>query len=219
MFISKILPGCAQYTLTTPMSSSFSKLHPLSQLILSLRIRNERTRRGYVLSQNYHLVECLAEVMQSEICPRFFSEQFQLLAIGSLQSRLWGWGISSRITIGFFEEGYWSWKRLPSIKCTKSMLWTSYFVHVRSRTPLSIDPVEQFHQIVNLFKNSVYSNSKPSFIEAWYHISSAISRNTRIINKNNNWPQFCFLESLYMKRLNPALSAGIKVIKELNLFR
>ena len=78
---------------------------------------------------------------------------------------------------------------------------------------------EHLHHIVKLFNISVYSNSEPSFIEAWYHISSAISRNTRIIDKNSNWTQLCFLESLYIKRLNPAHNAGIKATKELNLFR
>ena len=63
---------------------------------------------------------------------------------------------------------------------------------------------EHFHHIVKLFNIS---------------ISSAISRNTRIIDKNNNWTKLCFLEPLYIKRLNPALNAGIKAIKELNLFR
>ena len=58
---------------------------------------------------------------------------------------------------------------------------------------------EHFHHIVKLFNISVYSNSGPSFIETWYHISSAISRNTQIIDENNNWTQLCFLESLYIK--------------------
>ena len=41
----------------------------LGQLIQSFRIRNEWTRFGYVHSQSYDPVECLAEVMQSEIYP------------------------------------------------------------------------------------------------------------------------------------------------------
>ena len=40
-----------------------------------------------------------------------------------------------------------------------------------------------------------------------------------LVDKNSNWTQLCFLESLYIKRLNPALNAGIKATKELNLFR
>ena len=32
-----------------------------------------------------------------------------------------------------------------------------------------------------------------------YHIGSAISRTTQIIDKNTNWTQLCLLESLYMK--------------------
>ena len=58
---------------------------------------------------------------------------------------------------------------------------------------------KHFHHIVNSFNVSVYSNSEPSFIESWHHINSTISRNTRIIDKNNNWSQLCFLESLYIK--------------------
>ena len=71
MFVSKVLPGYAKCTLTTSMSLSFSTFTPLSQLIWLLRIRNERTRPEYVHSQSYDPVECLAEVMQSEIRPRF----------------------------------------------------------------------------------------------------------------------------------------------------
>ena len=78
---------------------------------------------------------------------------------------------------------------------------------------------EHFHYIVNLFNTSVCSISEPSFIEAWYHISSAIPSNTRVIDKNNNWIQLCFLESLYIRRLNPVLNEGIRATKELNLFR
>ena len=43
----------------------------LSQQIRSLRIRNERIKPGYVRSRSYDPVESLAEVMQSEIYPRF----------------------------------------------------------------------------------------------------------------------------------------------------
>ena len=46
-----------------------------------------------------------------------------------------------------------------------------------------------------------------------------IAENTHILDKNNNWTQLCFLESLYIKRLNPALNVGIKATKELNLFK
>ena len=58
---------------------------------------------------------------------------------------------------------------------------------------------EHFHHIVKLFNISVHSNLEPSFIETWYHISSAISRNTQIIDENNNWTQLCLLESFYIK--------------------
>ena len=58
---------------------------------------------------------------------------------------------------------------------------------------------EHFHHIVKLFNISAHSNSEPSFTETWYHISSAISRNTQIIDHDNNWTQLLFLESLYIK--------------------
>ena len=78
---------------------------------------------------------------------------------------------------------------------------------------------EHFQHLVKLFNISEYSDLAPSHIETYYHISSAISRNTRIIDKNNNRTQLCFLESLYIKRLNPVLNGGIKGTKELNLFK
>ena len=62
---------------------------------------------------------------------------------------------------------------------------------------------EHFHHFVKSFNIFVYSNSEPSFIKTWYHINSAISRNTRVIDRNNNWTQLYFLESLYIRRLNP----------------
>ena len=51
---------------------------------------------------------------------------------------------------------------------------------------------EHFHHIVKLYSISVCSNSVPPFIETFYHISSTISRNTQIIDKNNNWTQLCW---------------------------
>ena len=61
-----------------------------------------------------------------------------------------------------------------------------------------------------------YYKSGNSPLEVWSHMSSAISRNTQITDKNNNRTQLC---SLHIKTLNPALSVGIKATKELNLFR
>ena len=63
------------------MPSFFSNFTPLSQLIRSLRIRNERNRPGYVRSQSSDPVECLAEVMQSEISPRIFANSFSPLVL------------------------------------------------------------------------------------------------------------------------------------------
>ena len=82
-----------------------------------------------------------------------------------------------------------------------------------------LNECEHFHHIVNLYNISVYLEFGHSFIETYYHISSAIAENTRILDKNNNWTQLCFLELLYIKRLNPALNVGIKATKKLNLFR
>ena len=45
---------------------------------------------------------------------------------------------------------------------------------------------EHFHHIVNLHNISVHSELEPSFIETHYHISTAISENTKIIDRNNN---------------------------------
>ena len=46
------------------------------QVIRSLWIQTEQTRPGYLHSQSYDPVECLAEVMQSKIYPRFFANSF-----------------------------------------------------------------------------------------------------------------------------------------------
>ena len=78
---------------------------------------------------------------------------------------------------------------------------------------------EHFHHIVNLHNISVYSELEPSFIETHYHISAAISENTKIIDRNNKWTQLCYLESFYIKRLAPALNIGIKATKKLNFFK
>ena len=58
-------------TLTTPYGFVFlcSSPYLVNQSGL-LRIRNERTKPRYVCSRKYDPVECLAEVMQSEIYPR-----------------------------------------------------------------------------------------------------------------------------------------------------
>ena len=51
---------------------------------------------------------------------------------------------------------------------------------------------EHFQHLVNLFNISEYLDLAPSHIETYYHISSAVSRNTRIIDKNNNRTELCF---------------------------
>ena len=46
------------------------------------------------------------------------------------------------------------------------------------------------HNIVNLHNISVYSELEPSCIEIHYDISAAVSENTKIIDRNNNWLSF-----------------------------
>ena len=43
--------------------------------------------------------------------------------------------------------------------------------------------------------------------------------NYHIIYKNNNWSQLSFLEALYIKILEPEINDGLKVSKELDLFK
>ena len=82
-----------------------------------------------------------------------------------------------------------------------------------------LNECEHFHFIVNLYNISVFSDLDQAVIQHYYHIHAAVLQNTRIIDKNNNWSQLCFLESLYIKRRNPTLNVGIKATKELVLFR
>ena len=82
-----------------------------------------------------------------------------------------------------------------------------------------LNECEHFHFIVNLYNISVFSDLDQTVIQHYYHIHAAVLQNTRIIDKNNNWSQLSFLESLYIKRRNPMLNVGIKATKELVLFR
>ena len=82
-----------------------------------------------------------------------------------------------------------------------------------------LNECEHFHFIVNLYNISVFSDLDQAVIQHYYHIHAAVLQNTRIIDKNNNWSQLCFLESLYIKRRNPTFNVGIKATKELVLFR
>ena len=43
--------------------------------------------------------------------------------------------------------------------------------------------------------------------------------NCHIIDGNNNWSQLSFLEALYIKILEPEINDGLKVSKELDLFK
>ena len=82
-----------------------------------------------------------------------------------------------------------------------------------------LNECEHFHFIVNLCNISIFSDLDQAVIQHYYHIHAAVLQNTLIIDKNNNWSQLCFLESLYIKRRNPTLNVGIKATKELVLFR
>ena len=52
-------------------------------------------------------------------------------------------------------------------------------------------------------------------IQHYYHIHAAVLQNTRIIDKNNNWSQLCFLESLCIKRRIPRSMSASKLLKHL----
>ena len=51
------------------------------------------------------------------------------------------------------------------------------------------------------------------------HVQLAVNNQTRITDRNNNWSELCFLESLHIKRWNQILNVGVKTTKDLILFK
>ena len=52
------------------------------------------------------------------------------------------------------------------------------------------------------------------------HIDNAISDNWKILDSNTNWVSNTnFLESYYIKQIKPKINDGLKVSKEILLFR
>ena len=47
---------------------------------------------------------------------------------------------------------------------------------------------------------------------------ATVRNNTTMLCSNNNWLTLAFLESLFIKELNPELNEGIKAAKKLELF-
>ena len=50
------------------------------------------------------------------------------------------------------------------------------------------------------------------------HILEAARENTEILARNDDWVQLCFLETLFFKRMSPALNDGLKAMKAFKLF-
>ena len=73
-----------------------------------------------------------------------------------------------------------------------------------------LNECEHFHFIVNLYNISVFSNLDQAVIQHCYHIHAAVLQNTGTIDKNNDWSQLCFLESLYIKRRSMSASKLLK---------
>ena len=63
------------------------------------------------------------------------------------------------------------------------------------------------------------SDNNISENELNWHVMNAIHCSSTILDYNNNWFQFCFLEAFYIKTLKPKINAGLKVSKELQLFK
>ena len=51
------------------------------------------------------------------------------------------------------------------------------------------------------------------------HLINAVLNNCRIIDQNNNWSQWSFLETFCIKTLKPEINDGLKASKELDLFK
>ena len=77
---------------------------------------------------------------------------------------------------------------------------------------------EKFFETITLYQLADI-DTDVSNVNLQAHMPSAVSDNWKILDSNTNWTQFCFLESLYIKRLKPTINDGLKASKELLLFR
>ena len=65
-------------------------------------------------------------------------------------------------------------------------------------------------------KNQKVATDNPEATKAFQ--ITTVQTNTTVLCTNNNWLTLAFLESLYIKELNPELNEGIKAAKKLQLF-
>ena len=77
---------------------------------------------------------------------------------------------------------------------------------------------QQFLAELSILNLSISDNNLPE-VELYSHIMNAVHNNSKILDYNNNWSQLCFLEDFYIKTLKSKIKAGLKVSKELQLFK
>ena len=77
---------------------------------------------------------------------------------------------------------------------------------------------QQFLEELSILNLSISDNNLPE-VELNSNIMNAMHDNSKILDYNNNWSQLCFLEDFYIKTLKPKINAGLKVSKELQLFK
>ena len=56
-------------------------------------------------------------------------------------------------------------------------------------------------------------------VELNSHIMNVVDHNSKILDYNNNWSQFYFLEAFYINTLKPKISPGLKASMELQLLK
>ena len=81
--------------------------------------------------------------------------------------------------------------------------------------------LENIRTDVNIFTSLLICTIYPFFsdldqavIQHYYHIQAAVLQNTRIIDKNNNWSQVCFLNYTSREGIPCSMSAS-KLLKNL----
>ena len=51
------------------------------------------------------------------------------------------------------------------------------------------------------------------------HLHNVVTENAKIIDHNDNWAHLQYLDAYYIKTMSPEINIGLKVSKELQLFK
>ena len=62
-------------------------------------------------------------------------------------------------------------------------------------------------------------NTKAIIINSSQHLIETAKNSIKLLMRNDDWRQLCFLEALYIRRSCAELNYGIKATKELQLFK